>query len=807
MRAAACDAAGELKLSDLSSPLESLLDDPEAFVRYKAVKGLSALEGKSASRRLQVLFTKEDSLKGPIAEALTSLEVPLPKSFGPALDGKEPGVLLAVLQGLEEARGETGVANLWLPARLAEHADGDVACAALRLLTVRGADKPAHRDVIVHALQSGGKEKQLAVLQSIPATRERETSSYGWSGWDSLIEESEGGQPTGLVDEVFGAFMGAESAVSSRTAQAASPTKAAPRIDDVFAAFLEAAPAREETNATGAVRPDSAQGGAPKSALRGQIRQLLKSPDAEVAMAAALALLRLGELDSLPYLRGKLEAMTAGERQQLAASLPDAAKPDCLDLLKRLIEDSVSNVREAAADRLRENLGSPACADAFFAPFLKPETPLQPEEVFNSSIEYYAEKTGAQRQVRRWAIDLLAKTGKPPLRRMALALLETAGRKEDAAAVKPYLDSREPLTRRAALHTLAAVDPQEFGNYIRSTSEDPAERVRIVVPSVLARKHGRWQHVLDEAHAVSARGDDSRRADILGRLDPAARSNAVDALAGLVRDPEPAVRLETFLALFSRSLPVDVNALVATISTFPDQRAVGERMADLLEENYKKMGPEFAVLVPYLKHARMGTETRRQIQRHFSDRTRPAEGPQAALVMREGRKVAAPSAAASQAEAAPNAPREPVKLVFFVEHGCDECARVEVMLRQMRDLFPELAVEQWEIGKRSAGELNKALCRQFGVPVADVRLTPSVFTGAGYLIRTDITFDRLAELVARSAGIPLSEWYATGARAPAAVTPAASTPAPAKRRGNVWAAGIALLVLAAVLAWRLTRKR
>ena len=52
---------------------------------------------------------------------------------------------------------------------------------------------------------------------------------------------------------------------------------------------------------------------------------------------------------------------------------------------------------------------------------------------------------------------------------------------------------------------------------------------------------------------------------------------------------------------------------------------------------------------------------------------------------------------------------------------------------------------------------NESLCEKFGVP-ENVRLvTPVVFAGAGYLLKKDITFERLGELLTRSATVQ-TDW-------------------------------------------------
>jgi cytochrome c biogenesis protein CcdA len=56
--------------------------------------------------------------------------------------------------------------------------------------------------------------------------------------------------------------------------------------------------------------------------------------------------------------------------------------------------------------------------------------------------------------------------------------------------------------------------------------------------------------------------------------------------------------------------------------------------------------------------------------------------------------------------------------------------------------------------------LNEALSERFGVPEAVRLVTPAVFSGGGYLIKSDVDFARLGRLLSKSAAVPEEEWYA-----------------------------------------------
>jgi hypothetical protein len=82
-------------------------------------------------------------------------------------------------------------------------------------------------------------------------------------------------------------------------------------------------------------------------------------------------------------------------------------------------------------------------------------------------------------------------------------------------------------------------------------------------------------------------------------------------------------------------------------------------------------------------------------------------------------------------------------------------------------------MEQLDIQQPVNRKFNIALCDKFQAPERHRLRTPTVVAGAGYLVGDEITFDRLADLLARSLDTPLKE-AASGTQAPS--KPAAEDP-------------------------------
>jgi cytochrome c biogenesis protein CcdA len=89
-------------------------------------------------------------------------------------------------------------------------------------------------------------------------------------------------------------------------------------------------------------------------------------------------------------------------------------------------------------------------------------------------------------------------------------------------------------------------------------------------------------------------------------------------------------------------------------------------------------------------------------------------------------------------------------VAYFYEAGCQECSRVEYVMRNARSLHPELVVEKHNVHDQTA--LAEWLGEEYGVPERKRLSTPSLFVGDDYLIGSDITDDAL---------LTLAEKYAT----------------------------------------------
>ena len=775
VRATALETVAKLQLKELADAVEARLDDEEPFVQFKAVEAVTQAQGKRSVEKLERLFLGNDELKPPVLKSLLSMDVTLPPSIPTALRDAEPAVILQVLQVITDSYKD----HTKLLEPLAAHPDLDVACAALRALSKRATLNAGARATVLAALREGPRPKQLAVLQHLEATSR--SSSY-YSSWDELDalamdasndagegEEGETASSSSLIADLISSFETPSSAPAPAAGEATPAAPApvtAPGLGDLFDAF-------GITAATDSASPQSGRKTESIKDLTEALRGLLADADEEIAFEAELALVRLGEVTPLDGLLPKLEGLAASERARLAQPAATADSPAGRALAKALLRDASDSVRRAMAGAIADQLAKEAWADLLFEELLREGGALQPAEMYEWSIERNLQKQPARRHALRWINRMLEEQTRPTLKRFGLVLLESTGRKEDAPRLLELAKDSDPWTRRAAWHALAALDPTAFFQQAGRIAQDPSDEVRIVLPATFAR-NAEWVHRLDESTSLRSYSSSGGADDLRRRAGAAAWSNSIALLKEMAASASPRVAVEAGIALFSRGVPLDPAALAAAVDSMGDARAAGERVAAILRESYRQLGREYAVLLPYLRQSRVTGDQRRQITAHFDKQERL---PDAALALR--RVEDAPEhvdGAAEEVVSLPPGGR--VRIVVFSERGCPDCERAAAYIRELRESFPEVEVERHDIASAAARALNRQLCEQFDAPDEFLFATPAIFSGGGYLIRDDVAFDRLVDLVARSMGVPLDAWYpASPEAAPVATMEEGTAPA------------------------------
>jgi HEAT repeat protein/cytochrome c biogenesis protein CcdA/glutaredoxin len=724
VRVAALDTAAALHDAALAGKIESLLNDKDEFVRSSAVKALADLAAHDSAPKLEQAFLREDNLKAPVAHAFAKMSLPIPKSFGPALQGREPDALLAVL----EALADSGTSGIDLASQFARHENKDVACTAIRLVAKHGMEDEKNQALIAEVLRGGDREKQLAALESLRI--ERATMEF-YRSRNAPASAAPGGGSA--VDKLLDAFTGGDAGASKK--QEAAP---APSSDDVLNAFLggdgKAAPA----------------GGAQRglAGLFAAMESLLgSSRDGDVKFQAAIQLCRAGNGAAVKFLAADFASRTGAQRRAIAQGLEEVASEEAVPLLRELLRDASDEVRAPAAAACLENAAKPAFIDALFEELLRADAKLQPQEIYRYNLLSAARKHAASTAIAKWAHRILSEQKDAALQAFGLVLIETCWKSGDTKIVRKFFDSSNVWLRRAAFHALGKHDPEAFAAEMARVAGDSSEYVRMVVPDVLLSERSAWLHYFDETRFERDQNWWTSTSTRRHALSDA----AIETLRKLTDDRSDNVRAEAFFCLLSGRETVDLARFVDTLNSFADRKAIADRVGQYLAENYKSLGQNFRVLLPFFEESDRNEERFEEIRAHFGDDAEPAaEKPNYVARARQTEPLPASFLDAPQAGAASADGR--VKVVYFFSPGCTDCERAERMLAELKQSFPLLDLDKRDIRQIDAMRLNEALCERFHVPDGVRLVTPAIFASTGYLIRNDIAFDRLGDLLTRSSG-------------------------------------------------------
>ena len=753
VRVAALQAVSELRPHEAADPVERLVDDPDAFVRFTAIVTLSKVcPVDRAVKRLEKAFLASDEYKAPVLAAFGAMERALPASFINASTGKTAEVLLPMLEALSKC-GKHGVP---LATALAGHPDGDVACAALGVLarnSVKSANAP-----LVEALRRGSRGQAIIVLEALQEEAGEESHSSHSSNdsdFDDVLSElsatrSSGASGAGTegpspVADLLDAFLAPDKAAPAATP--AKPAPPPPGLTDLFDAF-DATQTVAGAEASGAV-PAMARPAAPTASAR-DLAEAVRAcrgrfpSDRAVQNAALVALVRLGDTNAVTEIAGALDGLSDEYRATVASALKGASSPEELALLRRLLRDADSTTRKAAAARLGSQAETADWCNALFEEVARDGSPLSLEEAFESVLRSDFKKVAALANVRQWADRFFEKPPRPALKVLAVVLYEKLNRRQEAGRLTPLIATPDPLLRRAAYRTLGKLDMGNRGPLLQQAATDAVEDVRAVVPGLLGTGSGAWVHKFDDKESLSTWqwSPDDRRLKESERL----------ALRRLTADPVPELRAESLIALMSVGEPFEPTDLMSALEQCRDSTGMSRRAADVLESNYEKLSGRYAALLPLLDAGRISDDRRESILKRLTGPAGASAGQ--TVVLREN--VAAPTATVTGAVAVAVAPvaTNVLRVIFFRETGCEDCETARAFLKALADAFPELRIEEHEMGAEGSLALNKALAEKFHMPDRQRGRTPTVVAAAGTLVGNEITFDSLADLLARSLGAP-----------------------------------------------------
>ncbi len=794
VRVAALNAVERLEAKNLAKDVEKMLADKDHFVRYKAVETLSCIDKPHAPKKLEKVFLSDDSLKGAIVAAYGKMNKKIPSSFIEALKGKSEQVLMDVVQGMDEC----GKGALPLAVYLAGSKRKDIRLPAISFIAKNGVTRTASKNnaILVQKLESGDDQDVLAVLHSFSSPMKKQPiyiSSDG--GLDNLLleieESSDSGdekQSDGDIVDLFESFEDSpekeehnpNSAISGKSTVKENSAK---DIMDLFNSFEnekpKAAPKGKVEGDAGVKVSENAEKGGEgadgkarakpekgrknlndiKSAVN---RCFNRSKNEEIKLYAASVLVLLGDKDSIPYLKEHFNSQTVEMRTTILELMEDAPRDDVVEVAFLALDDPEDAIRKNATEIILATKKGKYIS-RLLRKMEDTDSPLKPYDLDVYRFRNIFDSLPAKKAARKWAVRILkSQESDQLLKSLALFIYDKSYLKGDDKIIEPFARSENKWLRRAAYHALGQnrSSRSRFFALIPELMKDKAKEVRIVLPKIIQKRAEQftnsWVHFYDAKHFVkdyywSGNGSVSRK------LGPAVE----EALRKMLDDEDLAIRMEASFALLKCRKSIDLNKFTAVLETFPDQNAIGRRVKQYLENNYKVLGKSFDILLQFINREDMSDSDVKNIFKHFNVAGNKIKSMRSTLRQSRNEEVRAAfiKPKSGRADKEGMVPPENMRLVYFSKKGCQDCARVKKELKKLKEIFPDLVIETHNISKIDSMRLNEIYCERFGVPAKMRLVAPAVFAGKGFLIKTDITMDKLIPLTAKSATVPLAEWY------------------------------------------------
>ncbi|OGV57478.1 MAG: hypothetical protein A2X45_18125 [Lentisphaerae bacterium GWF2_50_93] len=760
VRVAALDAVSGLGLKGLEEKVAALIDDKDEFVRISAIKALTSLASKKAAKKLEDAFLKDDQLKGPVAAAFCRMDLPFPESFAKALQNKNPDTIISVLQSMEDCK-ETEIA---FADKFTENPNKDIAFTAARLLAVKGVKYKICRVRLSKLLKTGSPEMVSMILENISFGRAySSTSDDDFSGFALDEENSEvtEGKPDSMLKDIMDAFAVDKIPKNDADAAGKSDNPADPRekpvtVNDMMDAFGVVPATRVDTVEQSSTESPGDLSEVSMNSFYQTVELCMENgTSAEIRFRAAVLLAGQGRKNALTVLLNLLPTCSASQRIDIAECLENStAKDESLMILRELVKDGSENVRHAAVGTLISGKPASGHIDVIFTELMRKDSPLKPHDVLKkSSLSGFNKRNSG-----KWILKILGSSDcDAPLQTLALIILQKCWTSGDEKLLGKFMESEIPWQRRAAYYTLGKCSISEFKKHGPEVIADSSEHVRIVFPTVFMKNPSNWIMYIDENRFAPSYDWYSSSS----RNKPALPPDIKNDIMKLTLDPSANVRLEAFFCLLSGRESFDIKKFIETVDSLPERESVQNRISEFLNENYKQLGQNFKFLVPYLERSRrMNDQQKDKIYKHFNVNPSSLPDDEPAIAGSDGtqKAVQATFIPVKDDETQPLVPCE-LKLVYFTNPGCQDCARVDKMLRDVAAVFPSLSIDTRNIRKQEAMRFNEALCEQFGVAPENRLVSPAIFCGAGYLIKKDIVFERVCGLISRSETVPLGEWY------------------------------------------------
>lgn len=765
VRVAALEYAGKMKVRQAKDAVLAAFNDKDEFVRYAGMKAAADMGLEEAVPLITKMALADDTLLGPATDAIVRMGRLLPDDLVNALPKKGGESLLGVLRAFGKRAGHDGEQIEWH--RLEKKANDPFGSSSGNSSEKKAAEQAlrivrmlsAHRDPDVSAMA-------VQMLAGILLSDEDKKLVY-----DVLKKADAEGRVVILESMQPGPFDFRESLAPE---PAPGETPAAGPAADIFEQMLRTPPPRNEAQEAvyaafgvklekpAAATPAAAPGERAWAPMEKEFHDLLvemmtQKENAELAFHAATQLAFGGQQRAIAEIHALLPRLEPHQRARLATFLQMDSRLTAmqagLSLVRGLLQDESPEVRtDAVYALLRKE--SPERLRILLEEVGRPEGHLRAVNAYGYSLTNATEQSRSRPVIEKWCAEVLARPdAREDARTLALVLLGTAGKADAAALVSAARATPNIWQRRAAWRSLMRLDRAAFEADLAKIADDSSPRVREVLAAAYLKSNNDsyWRVWFGERDFEEESVPYRQRSKVFG-LPPEAEA----PLARLAKDTDPMVRLQALLTLLGHVKDADPLALREAVAALTDEDERRQLLEPFLQENYRLLSPRFGFLLEQVQKKWFDDDDWERMSDHLlpdggAKKTGKALTSFASLVMdwNEAKANAEVKRAAEPVSKPVVANIAPLRVLFFYKPGCKDCERIRDMLRVISEAQPLDLVEH-NIERSEGAEINQTLCARFRVEPELHQVTPAVFTQAGALVKTQVTFNALQRLIEKT---------------------------------------------------------
>lgn len=770
VRVAALEYAGKMKVTKAGPAVTAAFSDKDEFVRYAAMKAAADMSLENAVPLITKMALTDDTLLGPATDAIVRMGRLLPPELVKVLPEKSGESLLGVLRAFGKQAGHDGEHIEWY--KIAEPSSGsradkerDAAMQALNIVrmlsTHRDPDvrsmaiqylagimlEPEDKKRVFEALQQADVDGKIAMLESM------EPGPFDFR--ESQVEEPE---------DDTGVSPGGEGDVFAQILREPPPRNAAQEA--VYAAFGVAV----EVPAEKAVAANAAPGERTWQPMEKEFHDLLvesmmQKESPELAFHAATQLAFGGQRRAIEEIYRLLPKLEPHQRARLASFLNMdsrlTSQKTGIALLRSLLQDESPEVRGDAvyatlrgdkADRLKLLLEEVS----------RPEGNLEAVNAYNYSLTNAVEHPTSRGVMQTWSTEMLSQPqAKDEAKTLALVLLGTINKAENMPLVEAALVTPNIWQRRAAWHSLVQLDRDEFESKAAQVAADNSPRVREVLAAAYLKTDGsdHWRVWFGERDYEQETLPYRQRSKVYSIPE-----TIIPLLVKLTRDTDVQVKVQAMLTLLGHGQRVEPLALREAFSGLTDGDERRKLLEPFLESSYLTLSPQYGFLLDQVEEKWFDDDLWKRMQALMNPNGQAKVNwvlPSFAQLVKASAPASdqAPAATPAVVAAPVVAQAGPVRVLFFYKPGCKDCERIRDMLNSISADQP-LALEEYNVERSDGAERNEALCARFKVSPELHQVTPAVFTQAGALVKTAVTFNALQRLIEKtSEQAPDDSWY------------------------------------------------